>query len=100
MAKELPPPARLEFLPSLYHAGLEEALAALASVEDDELSDEGRGVVMLLGHNPGWEDLVSAATGVTTQMKTACAALLRGDAGSYRQALAGQLALEALLAPK
>lgn len=100
MAKELPAPARLEWLPALYHAGRDQALEALGTIADDELSEGGRGVVLLLGHNPGWEELVTEVTGVVTTMKTATAALLSGVGTSYQAALRGRLGLEALIFPR
>jgi phosphohistidine phosphatase len=100
MAPHLPPPARLEYFASLYHAGRGAAAEALSTVGDDEQTDGGRGVVLLLGHNPGWEDLVTDVSGVSTVMKTANAALLEGQAASYRDALLGSLELVALVSPK
>jgi phosphohistidine phosphatase len=100
MAPELPEPARLEHFESLYHAGRGEAVAALATVADDAASDDGRGVVLLLGHNPGWEDMVSAVSDTPTEMKTATAALLESTAPSYREALSGAMKLVALISPR
>lgn len=97
MAPELPEPGNVIFFDSLYHAGLEAALDAVAILKDDEETDEGRGVVYLVGHNPGWEELVTDVSGVSTTMKTATAALLEAEAPSYRDALAGRMKLVALV---
>ena len=61
----------VEFLPSLYHGGVDEAVDAVLSLSADVQS------VLLLGHNPGWEEVVEHFCGQTVVMKTACAALLR-----------------------
>ncbi len=61
-----------EFLSSLYHGGVDEAVDAVLS-----LSNKVRGA-LLLGHNPGWEEVVEHFAGQSVVMKTGCAALLRG----------------------
>lgn len=96
MARELPPPERLEFFASLYHAGREAACDALRVADEQATS----GVVMLVGHNPGWEDLVSACSGQMITMKTAYAALLEAEGASYRAALAGSMKLIDLVMPR
>jgi phosphohistidine phosphatase len=49
---------------------------------------------MIVGHNPGWEDLVTTLTGRVTEMKTAYAAVLRGAATNFRELLDGSRVLE------
>ena len=99
MATELPDPEHVEYFRSLYHEGRESAVQALATLLDDERTDGGRGVVYLVGHNPGWSELVSDVTGESTEMKTANAALLEATAGSYAEALAGRMKLVRLVTP-
>lgn len=96
MATELPAPDRVEYFESLYHAGREAACVALALA--DELNTTG--VVMLVGHNPGWEEMASDVSGVHVTMKTAYAALLEAEADSFRAALAGRMKLVELVSPK
>jgi phosphohistidine phosphatase len=69
------PHARLELEPSFYLAGLEAVRERFATVPDDV------GTVLILGHNPGWEQLASELTGTQIELKTAYAAILesRGD---------------------
>jgi len=95
MATELPAPEHIEYLESLYHAGREAAAAAVA------LADErgATGVVMLVGHNPGWEDMVSTLAGDLITMKTAYAALFEADADSFRAAIGGRMKLASLVTP-
>ncbi len=65
----------------LYHAGMDEAADALTEL-DDEID-----CVLLLGHNPGWEDVVSYLSGVSVTMTTANAVLLEGEGDSWQDAL-------------
>lgn len=55
--------------PRLYHAGAAAILAVLASDVDE---DEDR--VMIVGHNPGLEELVTKLIGESTEMPTAALA--------------------------
>lgn len=63
------PSASVTFDPTLYLAGIEAARAALRKVEASV------NTVMLLGHNPGWEDMVSDLSGTRVELKTAHAAV-------------------------
>lgn len=67
----------VEFLPSLYHAGIESLCEALLAVADDIES------VLALGHNPGWQHAVYWLCGESVEMKTATAALLECDAADW-----------------
>jgi phosphohistidine phosphatase SixA len=88
--------ARIQFLPKLYGAGVATARAEIARVADDVVS------MLLLGHNPGWEELLEYLTGASARMTTANAALLTVDAASWPEASAAEGAwhLERLLRPK
>jgi phosphohistidine phosphatase len=96
MATELPAPARVEYFASLYHAGREAAVEALGLADDLATS----GVVMLVGHNPGWEEMVSDVSGQSITMKTAYAALLEADAETFAAALSGHMKLVELVRPR
>lgn len=68
-------------LSELYHAGMDEAADALAELDD------AVDCVLLLGHNPGWEDVVAYLSGVSVTMTTANAVLLEGGGDSWQDAL-------------
>lgn len=71
----------IEATRDLYHAGIDEVREACyglpASVE----------TVLILGHNPGWEEVLLALTGERYEMTTANAALLSRDAASWTAAI-------------
>lgn len=60
----------------LYAAGLEEIEEAVADQDDAE-------TLLVLGHNPGWEDAVTWLTGEEEPLTTANAALLEGDHATW-----------------
>ena len=43
--------------------------------------------LLVLGHNPGWQEIVLTLTGVVIEMKTATAALLTGAGETWDDAL-------------
>lgn len=88
---ELP---HVEFTHDFYHAGPREVMAACADLDD------GLHTVMVLGHNPGWEEVVEALTGVHITMTTANCALLEGE-GSWPELMRrGAWTLREVLRPK
>ncbi|MCA9517985.1 MAG: histidine phosphatase family protein [Myxococcales bacterium] len=78
----------------LYHAGLVALCDAAARWPADV------GALLVIGHNPGWEDAVTALSGVETTMTTGNAALLAGAGATWDAALDGPWRLESLLQPK
>ncbi|NUP06693.1 MAG: histidine phosphatase family protein [Polyangiaceae bacterium] len=76
------PDARIEYLRDLYHASIGEVRAVLDKVP------AGTQSLMLLGHNPGWEDMVTELAGEPVEMKTANAAVLEADAATFAEAIA------------
>lgn len=72
---------KARFLSSFYHAGLGAVQDELPVVPDEVAC------LLVLGHNPGWEDLVGWLTGEDIVMKTANAALLSLDLESWSAAL-------------
>ena len=66
-------PPEVQLLPSLYHAGADAARAALATVPDTMTT------VMLIGHNPGWEEALTALCGARETLPTASVAMLQRD---------------------
>jgi phosphohistidine phosphatase len=63
----------VQILPSLYHAGADAARAALATVPDAVTT------VMLIGHNPGWEEALTALCGARETLPTASVAMLQAE---------------------
>ncbi len=69
-----------EYLRSLYHAGAGELRHELPRVPEEAET------LMLVGHNPGWEDVVCRLSGETIVMKTATAVLLEADCDQWSDA--------------
>jgi phosphohistidine phosphatase len=67
----------VEFLPTLYLGGVQELRACVR-----ELPDRCR-TVLVLGHNPGWEEAASWLSGRQITLKTAGAALLAARGPSW-----------------
>ena len=89
--------APVQFTRELYHAGLDALKTQLRGLPDEV------NTVLVLGHNPGWEEAVERLTGLTyVVMKTAHAALLHAPAGSWADALAreGAWKLERVIDPR
>lgn len=88
------PPA--EFTNSLYHAGFDEIHTALLEQSEDVRT------LLVLGHNPGWEEAVTRLSGVMTSMQTACAALLSVQAADWAEAAAraGHWTLHDVIRPR
>ncbi len=85
-----------ELVPALYHGGLDELRAAAAALRDDART------VLLLGHNPGWEEVLTLLSGHRAELKTGSCALLSIEAPRWADALAreGEWSLEALIHPR
>ncbi|MGF1510459.1 MAG: histidine phosphatase family protein [Myxococcota bacterium] len=73
MARTLGSVPDLHVCPELYLAGPDE-VASTMSRQPKSVS-----TLMLVGHNPGWEDAVQYLTGQTIALKTASAALIEGE---------------------
>jgi phosphohistidine phosphatase SixA len=87
--------AEVRFTRRLYHASL--------GAVRDELADAGDTVrtVMVIGHNPGWEEMLALLCGQDLRMTTANAALLTIEASSWSRALGRDTwTLTRLLRPK
>lgn len=79
MAPRLGLSVPLRSLPSLYHAGPEAIRAALSTLPDSHQC------VLVLGHNPGWEEALAWFSGHQRSMTTANAALLVSPPGSWAE---------------
>ncbi len=89
------PEAPLHTHHSLYHGGIHEicgVIEPLASVQ----------TILVLGHNPGWQDALTWLSGDDAVLTTANAALLTTQAPSWAQAFAGPQRFETvrILRPK
>jgi phosphohistidine phosphatase len=90
-------PSEIEtrFLPSFYHGGLDAVWEEVSTIADEV------GCLLVLGHNPGWEDLVFSLTGEDIVMKTATAALLTRDLPDWQAAFEeGSWKLERMIYPR
>lgn len=76
------PNAEVHFRRELYHAGIAEVRALL------HLVPAGTQTLLLVGHNPGWEELVTVLAKKRVEMKTAYAAVFESQAADFSGALA------------
>ncbi len=83
VAPTLGPDIPVQFTRELYHAGDSEIASFCEQLPEDVEC------ALVLGHNPGWEDAVTAFTGVMTTMTTANCALLEAD-GSWADLFDGR----------
>jgi phosphohistidine phosphatase len=88
---EAPPVA---FSRALYHAHLGDVRRAAADVPDTV------GTLLILGHNPGWEEAVGWLTAISVELKTGAAALIEGHGTSWGEALDGRWRLVELIRPR
>ena len=96
MLEVLEPEPEVEFSRALYLAGPQEVADALGSVSDSLET------VMVLGHNNGWEEVVTWLSGEEVVLTTANAALLSCDEATWAEALAaaGEWTLHEVVRPK
>ena len=88
------PTPEVHFERGLYLAGYDDLLA------DATTWDHDWGRVLVLGHNPGWQHLVSRLSGTHQEMTTGNAALLVGTGDSWPEALGNRWRLDGFLRPK
>ncbi len=86
----------VSFTGLLYGAGYHEVRRALGE------QPEAVATTMVIGHNPGWEELVEVLTGSEHPMTTCNAALLSIEADGWKEGIAkrGQWRLHQMLRPK
>ncbi|MFK7987618.1 MAG: histidine phosphatase family protein [Sandaracinaceae bacterium] len=82
------------FLEDLYHAGPEAVGPILRAFHDKVTS------VLLLGHNPGWEEVLTWLSGSDEELKTGCAALLERDVERWADAAGPGWQLRAMIRPR
>jgi phosphohistidine phosphatase len=93
LAKAAWPGVRVAMTGTFYHAGIHAVRAAAADVPGDVET------WLVLGHNPGWEEMTSALAGTDVELKTSYAAVLESSAPTFADALAGDMKLVALVKP-
>ncbi|MED5374207.1 MAG: histidine phosphatase family protein [Myxococcota bacterium] len=83
-----------EFTPNLYLASVQTLLAEIAGGHQDAST------LLVLGHNPGMENLAAHLSGEFHRMTTCNAALLESQASDWKSALAGPWTLQEFVRPK
>ena len=96
MSRAMPAVGRVEFTPTLYGGGLGAVQELVERLGADVKT------AMVLGHNPGFENVVSWLCGSPVSLTTANAALLVHPADRWAYAMAGRgdWLLETILRPK
>jgi len=89
------PDVRVSFARALYLGGPAELRTEVARVSADVRT------VLVLGHNPGWEEAVKALSGREVEMTTANAVLLEGKGATWGEALRrGRWSVVGVVRPK
>jgi phosphohistidine phosphatase len=78
----------------IYEASLRELVQIVAEIPDDEE------VAIMIGHNPGFEELLSFLTGEHRRMPTCALAKIGFGDVSWKDVRAGEGSLEWFIAPK
>ena len=94
MQAEFPDSIEENLSSAFYHGGL----AAIANVCTSLPADIS--TLLVLGHNPGWEDAVANLSGQWARMTTANAALLESDIDDWADILETNWVLVEVLRPK
>ena len=94
MQAEFPDSIAEHFSSGFFHGGLTDIESACALLTEDIST------LLVLGHNPGWEDAVADLSGQWVRMTTANAALLESDAEDWAEAMEETWMLVEVLRPK
>ena len=94
MRAEFPHPIEEQYIAAFYHAG-SAAIKNTCTMLNEDIS-----TLLVLGHNPGWEDAVADLTGQWIRMTTANAALLECDIKNWADAMETNWVLLEVLRPK
>lgn len=78
----------------IYEASLRDLLQVVSEIADD------RETAMLIGHNPGFEELLAFLTGEARLMPTCALAKIKLEVASWKDARAGEGRLESFITPK
>ncbi len=89
------PEPEIECTRSLYHAGVDEVIEAIEAIDDPD-------TVAVIGHNPGWEDVVEYFCGEYHRITTCNVAVLEIDESQWANAARrqGEWRLVKLIRPK
>ena len=88
------PPAKPRWTQAFYMGGLDEVLIALGDLSDGVMR------VLVIGHNPGWEDAVSDLVHDDVRLTTANVAVLEAELSTWADAGTAKWRLMELLQPK
>jgi len=88
------PEARVSFTRALYGGGPTELRTEVARLS------AGERTVLVLGHNPGWEEAVKALSGRDVRMTTANVVVLEGKGATWGEALRGRWTVVGVVRPK
>ena len=94
MQVEFPDSIAEYFTSAFYHGGLTDIASSCSTLPEDIST------LLVLGHNPGWEDAVAGLSGQWVRMTTANAALLESDAEDWAEAMEASWVLVEVLRPK
>jgi phosphohistidine phosphatase SixA len=94
MQAEFPVSIKERFNSDFYHGGLADIASACTRLTGDIST------LLVLGHNPGWEDAVANLSGQWVRMTTANAALLESGAEDWATAMDADWLLVDVLRPK
>lgn len=86
--------AELRFDERIYEAHASRLLSVVKQIDEDV------NIALLVGHNPGFEDLLSALTGVVHHMPTAALAYLTMEIEKWNDAQDGCATLKWMITPK
>jgi phosphohistidine phosphatase len=86
--------AEARFDERIYEASLGDLLQVVSEIPDD------KPVAMLVGHNPGFEELLAFLTGEGRRMPTCALAKIKLEVGSWKDVKASAGKLESFIAPK
>ena len=84
----------VKFDEHIYEASLRDLLHVVSAIPDD------KEVVMMIGHNPGFEELTAYLSGEHRRMPTCALAKIRLDVGSWKDIKAGEGTLASFITPK
>ena len=84
----------VKFDEHIYEASLRDLLHVVADIPDDKQ------VAMMIGHNPGFEELVAYFSGEHRRMPTCALAKIRLDVESWKDMRADEGTLEWFITPK
>ena len=94
MQAEFPDSIAEHFNSAFFHGGFTDIANSCTTLSEDIST------LLVLGHNPGWEDAVADLSGQWVRMTTANAALLESDAEDWAESMRAKWELVEVLRPK